>query len=52
MEKTYAIRPENPIGSELQAGDYAVTDTLAHHEEPQGPRTELEWRVSFTVERA
>lgn len=52
VEKTYEIRPENPVGSPLQPGDYVVSDTLSYHEEPQGPSTELEWRVSFSVERA
>lgn len=51
IEKTYQLRPENPVGSPLQTGDYVVSDTLTYHEESQGPSTELEWRVSFSVER-
>ena len=52
IEKTYGLRLENPVGSPLEPGDYVVSNTLSYHEESQGPRTELEWRVSFSVERA
>lgn len=52
IDKTYEIRPENPVGSPLTFGDYTVSERLAYHQDSQGPNTNVEWRVSFSVERA
>lgn len=52
VERTYELRPENPVGSALEAGEYAVSGTLSYHRESQGPSTKVEWEVTFTVESA
>lgn len=52
IEKTYELRPENPVGSPLGPGDYAVTGTLTFHQQAQGPSTKVDWRVSFSVAEA
>lgn len=52
IERTYEIRPENPVGSPLGAGEYTVSERLTYHQDSQGPNTNVEWRVSFSVERA
>lgn len=52
IERAYDIRLENPVGGSLRTGHYVVSETLGYEREPQGPRTAVEWRVSFTVEEA
>lgn len=52
IEKTYELRPENPVGSPLEPGDYTVTGTLTYHQQSQGPSTKVDWRVSFRVDQA
>lgn len=52
IDRAYEIRLENPVGAPLRSGDYVVSETLGYEQEPQGPRTAVEWRVSFRVEEA
>jgi len=50
IEKTYELWPENPVGAPLRAGGYEVNETLTYHQQAQEPSTEVEWRVTFSVE--
>jgi hypothetical protein len=52
VEKTYELRPENPVGTPLEPGEYVVSDTLSYSRENQGPSEKVEWRVAFAVEKA
>lgn len=51
IEKEYDLRLSTPVGDELAADDYVASGTLSYHRDgqPQGPSTEVEWAVEFSV---
>lgn len=52
ITREYAIDPAKPRTRSLGPGDWTISDTLTYHREgeAQGPSTEVEWRVDFTLE--